>query len=829
MPLKTAGPRRRKPLFLKKGIEENSTATIAGNSFDHHGWHGKISKSSSSVKQCRFINARRIRHQQIDGRQQMGRSESVTSFRDYAESIITTVREPLIALDQDLRVVSVSRSFYNVFKVEPEETLGQLIYDLGNKQWDIPKLRELLETILPEQTSFDNYEVEHDFTTIGRRTMLLNARQIEQAMGKERIILLAIEDITERRHLEDLLAESEMRYRRIFETANDGIVLLEKSAGQIVQANQAVEKMLGYSETDVTGKKLQDIGIPLDMDDFPSIMQALDKNGILNYEDVMVKSKFGQDVTTDIYLVDRAKLVQCNLRDVSERKRAEAVLEAEKNFIENALNTLTDVFFVSDLEGRLLRWNKAIREVTGYLDTEIDLMQAREFFRDEDVAKITEAMQATIKEGSTSVEAQFVSKDGRAISYDFNIALLSDAHGQPLGFSSVGRDVTERHKLEAQLLHSQKMEAVGTLAGGIAHDFNNLLNVIMGYGSMVMEKMEDSGPAKKYMNEVLIAADMAANLTRRLLLFSRKQLVEVKPVDINELLLGLQQMLVRVIRENIEFKLDLANVPLILQADAGQIEQVLINLTSNAKDVMPEGGRLTISTGIEEIDDEYIAAYGYGKPGKYALITVADSGFGMDAETQARIFEPFFTTKGIGKGTGLGLAISYGIIKQHGGYVKVYSEPGYGTSFKIYLPLTDNAASPGMQTEASDAAVVGGNEIILVAEDNIPLMELTKITLESFGYTVIAAVDGEDAIAKFMENKERISLLLLDLIMPKKNGKEVYDVISKICPGAKVIFTSGYTMDIIKTDALTAAGFDFIRKPFKSRDLLLKVRNVLDK
>jgi CheY-like chemotaxis protein len=201
----------------------------------------------------------------------------------------------------------------------------------------------------------------------------------------------------------------------------------------------------------------------------------------------------------------------------------------------------------------------------------------------------------------------------------------------------------------------------------------------------------------------------------------------------------------------------------------------------------------------------------------------------MDAETQARIFEPFFTTKGIGKGTGLGLAISYGIIKQHGGYIKVYSEPGYGTSFKIYLPLTDGAASPGMQTEARDAAVVGGNEIVLVAEDNIPLMELTKITLESFGYTVIAAVDGEDAIAKFMENKERISLLLLDLIMPKKNGKEVYDVISKICPGAKVIFTSGYTMDIIKTDALTAAGFDFIRKPFKSRDLLLKVRNVLDK
>jgi PAS domain S-box-containing protein len=759
----------------------------------------------------------------------MGGKGIVTSFKDYAESIINTVREPLIALDQDLRVVSVSRSFYAVFKVKSEDTLGQLIYDLGNKQWDIPKLRELLETILPEKTSFDNYEVEHNFTIIGWRTMLLNARQIEQALGKERIILLAIEDITERRQMEDQLAESEMRYRRIFETAKDGIVLLEKNAGHIVQANQAVEKMLGYSETDVTGKKLQDIGIPLDMDNFPLIMQSLDKNGILNYEDVMVKSRSGEDVTTDIYMVDRAKLVQCNIRDVSERKLAEAVLDAEKNFIENALNTLKDVFFVSDLEGRLLRWNKAIREVTGYLDMEIDLMQVSDFFRNGDAERITEAMQATIKAGSTGVEALFVSKDGRGISYDFNVALLSDAHGQPIGFSGVGRDITERNKLEAQLLHSQKMEAVGTLAGGVAHDFNNLLNVIMGYGSMIMEKMEDNGPSKKYMNEVLIATDMAANLTKRLLLFSRKQLVEVKTVHLNEIIAGLQQMLVRVIRENIEFKLDLADVPLILQADAGQIEQVLINLTANAKDVMPEGGRLTISTGIADIDDEYIAAYGYGKPGKYALITVADTGHGMDAETQMRIFEPFFTTKGIGEGTGLGLAISYGIIKQHGGYIKVCSEPGYGTSFKIYLPLCDGAASPGMKSETGDVAIVGGNETILVAEDNIPLMKLTKITLESYGYTVIPAVDGEDAIAKFMKNKERISLLLLDLIMPKKNGKEVYDVISKVCPGTKAVFTSGYTMDIIKTDALTAAGLDFIHKPYKPRDLLLLVRNVLDK
>ena len=253
---------------------------------------------------------------------------SEDAAREYAESIINTVREPLIALDQDLRVVNASRSFYDVFKVKPEETVGQLIYDLGNKQWNIPKLRELLENILPEKTTFDNYEVEHDFATIGRRIMLLNARQIKRALGKERIILLAIEDITEHKRLENLLEESEERYRRLFETASDGIVLLEKREGKITHANPATEKMLGYAKEECVGNKLQDIGVSLDIDDFQTTMQNLNTSGILNYNDVTVKTKSGQHIYTDIYLVDRARLVQCNIRDITDRKKAEEGIHA---------------------------------------------------------------------------------------------------------------------------------------------------------------------------------------------------------------------------------------------------------------------------------------------------------------------------------------------------------------------------------------------------------------------------------------------------------------------------------------------------------------------
>ncbi|MHB8789736.1 MAG: hybrid sensor histidine kinase/response regulator [Desulfobulbaceae bacterium] len=753
--------------------------------------------------------------------------KSADKAHDFAQSVINTVREPLISLDQDLRVVSASRSFYEFFKVKPEETVGQLIYDLGNNQWDIPRLRELLETILPEKATFDDYEVEHDFATIGHRIMLLNARQIEQAWGKERIILLAIEDVTERKRLTNLLADSEERYRRLFETASDGIVLFEKNNGYIALTNLAAEKMLGYSKGESFGKRLRDIGVTLDMRNFSTTMDALARNGILNYENIPVQTKQGQVIYTDIYMVDQAQLAQCNIRDVTERRLADEKLKEEKNFIEYALNSLQDIFLVFDVEGRFLRWNKAVGEVTGYLDAEIALMKPADFFRDDGIRKITEAIQTATREGSVRVNAQLVSKDGRQIPYSFSASLLSDAQGKSIGISCVGRDVTERNNLEAQLRQAQKMEAVGTLAGGIAHDFNNILNVIMGYGGMVSDNLESGSPAKEDMNTLLAAVERAANLTQRLLVFSRKQVVDMKPVNINELILDLRKMLDRIVRESIELHLDLAASPLILRADTGMMEQVLMNLVVNARDAMPEGGQLSICTGLMEMDDEYVTINGYGTPGRYALITVTDTGQGIDAETQKRIFEPFFTTKGIGEGTGLGLAVSYGIIQQHNGYINVYSEPRHGTVFNIYLPLCEAVPLREQKTTAT-VPVRGGNETVLLAEDDPPLRELTRKMLETYGYNVIAAKDGDDAFTKFMENREGISLILLDMIMPKKSGKEVAEAIRKVSPGIKILFVSGYTMDSINTREFIGSEFHFIHKPFRLKELAKKVREILD-
>ncbi|MBI5847948.1 MAG: response regulator [Nitrospirae bacterium] len=516
---------------------------------------------------------------------------------------------------------------------------------------------------------------------------------------------------------------------------------------------------------------------------------------------------------------------------VRELEKAKATILESEQCYRNLFTSLRDVFITVDKERRIINANQpALRDLFGYEVEEIGGQTTRILYADDNSFGLIGNKISTIDKPDRPViaEVKFRTKSDTVFIGEISLQKLTDNKGNFIGNIEMIRDVTDQKKLEEQLRHAQKMEAVGTLAGGIAHDFNNILNVIMGYGTMIMDKLEADSLLKEQMNEVLTAAERAANLTKRLLVFSRKRAVEVKPININETILGLQKMLGRIIRENVLLHLALADGELNVLADEGQIEQVLMNLAANARDAMPEGGQLTIGTGLQVIDEEYVAMYGYGKPGTHALITVADTGYGMDTETQKKIFEPFFTTKGVGEGTGLGLAISYGIIKQHNGYIKVYSEPEQGTVFKIFLPLSEEAASPDGEKEVP-ADVKGGNETILVAEDDASLRKLTSSVLESYGYRVITAEDGEDAIAEFMDNRERISLVLLDMIMPKKSGEEAYDEIKKTSPGIKTMFMSGYTMDISQNHKLTDSGLDFVRKPIRPQDLLKKVREILDR
>lgn len=384
----------------------------------------------------------------------------------------------------------------------------------------------------------------------------------------------------------------------------------------------------------------------------------------------------------------------------------------------------------------------------------------------------------------------------------------------------------EKQQLEEHLRHAQKMKAVGTLAGGIAHDFNNIISVIMGYGHLLQNDNISKDLAKQYLDHLLSSAERAAALTQRLLTFSRRQMMNLCPVNLNGIISNVGDIIARLISENMIFRVELVEENLVVTADAGQIEQVMMNLATNARDAMLGGGTLTISTKSVLLDKQSIISSEDGKPGRYALISVTDTGTGMDRETKERIFDPFFTTKDSGEGTGLGLSMAYGIVKRHGGYIDVRSEPGQGTTINIYLPLSDSVVKDIEPESAPQLA--GGEETILVAEDDGNVRRLATTVLRSHGYKIIEAVNGRDAIEKFIENKEKIHFLLLDLKMPLKNGKEVYDEIRKIRADIKALFISGHPGDIIDIDGDAERDVEFMHKPVSPDKLIRKIREVLD-
>ncbi len=387
------------------------------------------------------------------------------------------------------------------------------------------------------------------------------------------------------------------------------------------------------------------------------------------------------------------------------------------------------------------------------------------------------------------------------------------------------QDITDYKRLEKQLFHAHKMEAVGQLAGGISHDFNNILTAIIGYASMILEDLKKDDPTAVRVGYILTAAERGANLVQNLLTFSRKQIANPKPINLNEIIMGFQNLLERLIKENIELRVFYPEDELIIMADSGQIGQVLMNLTTNARDAMPEGGVLTIKTERFFMDENFLKKHGFGEIGEYALFVVSDTGIGMDKETKERIFEPFFTTKEDGKGTGLGMAIVYSIIRQHHGYIDLYSEPNGGTVFKIYLSLLkENLKGRTELTHIEELR--GGSETILLAEDDTEVRRLISEILRGNGYNVIEAFDGEEAIKRFLERKDEVELVLLDLIMPVRNGRGVFEVIKEIKRGVKVLFMSGYTFYLLKDELIRDNCF--ISKPVSPPELLNRLRELLD-
>jgi PAS domain S-box-containing protein len=418
-------------------------------------------------------------------------------------------------------------------------------------------------------------------------------------------------------------------------------------------------------------------------------------------------------------------------------------------------------------------------------------------------------------------------KDQRVIWIQERGRIFFDQEDRISHIDGVFFDITERKTLEAQLVQAQKMEAVGRLAGGLAHDFNNLLTAISGYGELMLWEFPEDAPRRGYLEEIIRTTERASALTRQLLAFSRKQIIQPRIINLNELISKMEKMLRRLLGEDLDLITLLDPALAAVKADPGQMDQVIMNLAVNAREAMPRGGLLTIETENVFLDETYARDHLEVIPGPYVMLAVSDTGIGMDAATQAHIFEPFFTTKEPGKGTGLGLSTVHGIVKQSGGHIWFYSEPGKGTTFKIYLPRVEEAAMP-LHPVAAPATSLRGPETILVAEDNEGLRRVICQTLRLYGYTVLEARHGNEAILVFGRHKGPIHLVLTDVVMPGMSGGELMERLSPFGRKAKVLFMSGYTEDTLPLRSLLAAGVPFLEKPFKSTDLVQKVREVLD-
>ncbi|MEW6067253.1 MAG: ATP-binding protein [Nitrospirota bacterium] len=538
-------------------------------------------------------------------------------------------------------------------------------------------------------------------------------------------------------------------------------------------------------------------------------------------------------ISTPILEGDEIRGAVVVFTNITERKKAEKVIRESEERYKRMVDAITSyTYSVEVREGEIIhsRHSMGCLSVTGYTpeDYESEPQLLYSIIHRDDMAMVENSIKEIfLGHEVPTLEHRLIKRDGSIIWVRNSMIPFFNDQGQLIRYDGLIEDITERKKLEAQLLQAQKMEAMGTLAGGIAHDFNNILTAIISYGNILLMKMKRDEPLRNYIERILNSSEKATSLVQSLLAFSRKQITILKPLDVNAVIKNIESLLSRIIGEDITLRISLAVGDLTAMADSSQMEQILMNLATNARDAMPEGGIFEIGTEVVEINREFTIAHGFGSPGKYALISVSDTGTGIDEKTKEKIFDPFFTTKEVGKGTGLGLAIVYGIIKQHNGYINCYSEQGRGTTFKIYLPLIKSKMEK--KEDASVSFFKGGEETILVAEDDVEVRNTVTELLKEYGYKVIEAVDGKDAIDKFNDNRDKIQMLLLDVIMPKKNGKEVYEAIKKIKPDIKVIFMSGYVADIIHKKGIIEDGLDFILKPFSPSTVLTKVREVLDR
>ncbi len=658
--------------------------------------------------------------------------------------------------------------------------------------------------------------------------------RLQQALpGVPALLFNYVLDITKRKNADVLLRSSEEQYRRLFESAKDGILILDAATGCVVDANPFMGELTGYPLEYFLGKHLWEIGPFRDLAASKLSFAELQARDYVRYEDLPLKALGGGvidvEFVSNVYVVNSKKVIQCNVRDISVRKRAEAALRLRDRAIEAASQgiVITDS---TRPDNPITYANPGFSRLTGYQTSEILGRNCR-FLQGpgSDAAAVSMFRDAIKNEKACVADVLNYRKDGTTFWNNLALTPVKDAAGAVTNYVGVQTDISGRKKLESQLLQAQKMEAVGRLAGGIAHDFNNLLSVILSYADMTLNELTPGEPIRADIEEIKKAGQRATQMTRQLLAFSRQQVLETKVLNLSQVVGGMEKMLARLLGADIETTLLPAATLGSVKADPGQVEQIIMNLAVNARDAMPQGGKLTIETANVELDEEYARTHHDVKSGAYVLLAVSDTGTGMSKDTMAKIFEPYFTTKEHGKGTGLGLATVFGIVKQSGGHISVYTEEGKGSTFKVYFPrlgagVVDAAAPWAPAFEAETERATG---TILLVEDEEQVRVLARGILRRQGYVVLDVPNGGEALLACEQHGGTIDLLLTDVVLPRMSGRQLAQRVEHLRPAMKVMYMSGYTDDTVLHHGILDSGVAFLQKPFTPASLVRKVQEVM--
>jgi PAS domain S-box-containing protein len=670
-------------------------------------------------------------------------------------------------------------------------------------------------------------------------TLQVETTSVPIQLGGDQAALIIARDITARKQAEDQIQRARKDWEDIFQAIGHATLILDPEH-TVIAANRAAVAAHGSAEHELIGRKCHEVfhdskGPPSHcpfermlgsdrMETAPMEMEALDGWYLVSCTPVNDDS-------------GRLRRVIHIATDITERKRAEDALgESEARFRATFEQAAVGIA-LAEHDGPFQRINQRFCDITGYSEQEMLELTYYDITHPDDREPTQRWVEQALRSDGPppALEKRYVKKDGSVVWVNVSLSHVHDEGGNIVSAIGVVQDVSDRKRIEEQraelealLRQSQKMEAIGQLAGGVAHDFNNLLSPIMVYSDLMLQELSPNDPRHHELTQINRAADRARQLTRQLLAFGRKQVLSMTAIDLNRLVLGLEPMLRRTMPETIEIRLKLAESSLMISGDQSQVEQVLMNLMLNARDAMLGGGTLTIETAATELDEQYASEQPDVQPGSYVMLALSDTGHGMDHSMLSRIFEPFFTTKDRDKGTGLGLSTVYGIVKQHGGHVRPYSEPGRGTTFKVYFPSqppeAETADKPSLYPDS-----LGGSETLLVLEDDAIVRETTCRLLERLGYQTLSAANGPEAIEVARAHDGAIQLLVADVVMPQMTGPEAYRELVAERPDLIVLYMSGYTDEAIARHGVLEDGIDYLEKPFTVQELATKVREMLDR